>query len=286
MKAAHEFKEKRKFTWISFIILVVFILAAAFCLFPLYAMIVASFKPGSYLVRYGLNVDWDFSVMNFDNYIYLFTGDSNYFTWYKNSIIVTFMQVSMCLFFTSMVGYSLAMYRYKGRNGLFVMVMMVMMVPVEILLLGLYQLFVSMGLMNTYIGAILPFIVAPIAIFFFQQYLSGMPRDFMEAARIDGCTEYGIFFRIFMPLMIPAYAAMLILQSMNSWNNFLWPMMVLRTSSLQTLPIGLRSLITPYGNNYDMLIAGSVLMVLPILIVYLFFQRYFLEGMTAGGIKG
>ncbi len=286
MSKKYDTGETKKFTWASFAILIVFLLAAVFCLFPLYAMIVASFKPGSYLVRYGLNVDWDLSVMNLNNYIYLFSGQSNYFTWYKNSIIVTALHTSLCLFLSSMVGYSLAMYRYKGRNFLFIMVMMVMMVPVEILLLGLYNLFVKLGLMNTYLGAILPFIVAPIAIFFFQQYLSGLPRDFMEAARIDGCTEYGIFFRIFMPLMVPSYAAMLILQAMNSWNNFLWPMMVLRTSSLQTLPIGLRSLITPYGNNYDMLIAGSVLMVLPILIVYIFFQRYFIEGMTAGGVKG
>jgi arabinosaccharide transport system permease protein len=286
LSMAKKFRQKRGFTWISFFLLIAFIGAAVFCLFPLYAMFVASFKPGSYLVRAGLNVDWDLPVMNLNNYKYLFTGDSNYFVWYRNSIIVTFLQVSLCLFLTSMVGFSLAMYRYKGRNTLFIMVMLVMMVPVEILLLGLYQLFIKLGLMNTYMGAILPFVVAPIAIFFFQQYLSGLPKDFMEAARIDGCTEYGIFFRIFMPLLTPAYAAMLILQAMSSWNNFLWPMMVLRTSELQTLPIGLRSLITPYGNNYDMLIAGSVLMVLPILLVYVFFQRYFLEGMTAGGIKG
>lgn len=277
--------EKRKWTPASFVILFIFILVMVFCLFPLYAMFVASFKPGSYLVRYGLNVDWDFSVMNWDNYVYLFSGESNYFIWYRNSIIVTFMHITLCLLFSSMVGYSLAMYRYQGRNFLFVMIMMVMCVPVEVLLLGLYNLYVKLGLMNTFIGAILPFVVAPIAIFFFQQYISGVPKDFMEAARIDGCTEYGVFFRIYVPLIKPAYAAMLILQAMNCWNNFLWPMMVLRTSNLQTLPIGLRSLITPYGNNYDMLIAGSVLMVLPILILYIFFQRYFIEGMTAGGVK-
>lgn len=164
--------EKRKWTQASFVILFIFILAAVFCLFPLYAMLVASFKPGSYLVRYGLNVDWDFSVMNLDNYIYLFSGQSNYFIWYKNSIIVTFLHITLCLLTSSMVGYSLSMYRYKGRNFLFIMIMMVMCVPVEVLLLGLYNLFVKLGLMNTYMGAILPFIVAPIAIFFFQRNCS------------------------------------------------------------------------------------------------------------------
>jgi arabinosaccharide transport system permease protein len=108
----------------------------------------------------------------------------------------------------------------------------------------------------------------------------------MDAARVDGCSEYGIFVRIMMPLMAPAFAAMAILQAMNSWNNFLWPMIVLRTNDMLTLPIGLSSLLTPYGNNYDVLIAGSVLAILPILVVFLFFQRYFIEGMTAGGVKG
>ena len=139
--AKETIQEKRKWTPASFVILFIFILAAVFCLFPLYAMIVASFKPGSYLVRYGLNVDWDFSVMNLDNYIFLFSGQSNYFVWYKNSIIVTFMHITLCLLTSSMVGYSLAMYRYRGRNFLFIMIMMVMCVPVEVLLLGLYNLF-------------------------------------------------------------------------------------------------------------------------------------------------
>jgi arabinosaccharide transport system permease protein len=145
---------------------------------------------------------------------------------------------------------------------------------------------ITLKLINTYAGVIIPFVVAPMPIFFFRQYASGMPKDFLDAGRMDGCSEYGIFFRIMMPLMAPAFGAMAILQAMGSWNNFLWPLIVLRTNEMLTLPIGLSTLLTPYGNNYDILIAGSVLAILPILILFVFFQRYFVSGLTVGGVKG
>lgn len=119
-----------------------------------------------------------------------------------------------------------------------------------------------------------------------MKYLSGLPKDFLDAGRVDSCSEYGIFFRIMLPLAAPSFAAMGILVGMNSWNGFLWPLIVLRTQSKLTLPLGLASLLSPYGNNYAVLIAGSVLAIIPILILFFIFQKYFIEGMTAGGVKG
>jgi arabinosaccharide transport system permease protein len=123
-------------------------------------------------------------------------------------------------------------------------------------------------------------------IFFFRQYAIGMPKELMEAGRIDGCTEYGIFFKIMMPLMKPAYGAMTILLAMGSWNSFVWPLIVMRENVMLTLPVGLQTMLTPYGNNYDMLMSGAVLAVLPIMIVFLFNQKSFIAGMTAGSVKG
>ena len=108
----------------------------------------------------------------------------------------------------------------------------------------------------------------------------------MDATRVDGCSEYGIFFRVIMPLMRPSLAAMGIFVGMNSWNNFLWPMIVLRTTEMQTLPLGLQSLLTPYGNNYDLLLSGAVMSVLPIMIIFLLNQKTFIAGMAAGSVKG
>jgi len=133
---------------------------------------------------------------------------------------------------------------------------------------------------------ILPFVVYPFAIFFFRQYAVTLPRAFLDAGRIDGVSEIGIFFRIMMPLMISAFGAMIILVSLQSWNDFLWPLIVMRTEKMFTIPIGLNSLLTPYGNNYDMLLSGAFVATVPIIIVFLLFQRFFISGLSAGSIKG
>lgn len=272
---------------LSALLLVLFILLAAFALFPFYSLLLASFKPSKELLRYGLNVKLQPELLTFHNYTFLFSAAAKkYMLWYKNSVIISVIYTVCCLVLSSMVGYGLAMYRFKGRNVLFFLVLLVMMVPVEIIMLPLYKLMIVLGMMDTFRGVILPFVVAPLPIFFFRQYAAGMPKDFLDAGRIDGCSEYGIFFRIMVPLMAPAFGAMAILQALASWNSFVWPLIVMKSGGNLTLPIGLASLVTPYGNNYDILIAGSVLAILPILIVFIFFQRYFVSGLTVGGVKG
>lgn len=135
-------------------------------------------------------------------------------------------------------------------------------------------------------GVVLPFVVFPPAVFFFRQYSLSMPEELSDAGKIDGLTDYGIFFRIMVPIMKPAFGAMAILISMNSWNAIVWPMVVLRSSNKLTIPIGLSTLITPYGNNYDMLMPGAVLAVIPIVILFILNQRAFMEGLTVGSVKG
>jgi arabinosaccharide transport system permease protein len=279
-------EQGKKILPVSFLLLLFFICISVFSLLPLFAITLASLKPSTEILRYGLNLKIDLSVMSLENYINIFTEEDRYFNWYKNSLFITAIFTASCLLFSSMVGYGLAVYNFRFKNLIFALVLVVMMIPLEIIMLPLYKLMINLQLMDTLTGAFLPFIVAPIPVFFFRQYASGLPKDFLDAARVDGCTEYGIFFRVMMPLMAPAFSSMLILQALFSWNNFLWPLIVLRSSEKLTLPIGLATLLTPYGNNYQVLIAGSVLAIAPILLVFIFFQRYFIEGMTAGGIKG
>ena len=279
---------KRKHKLVSFLLVLLFAGLAIAALFPLYALLLASIKPASELFRYGLNVRLDFDVMTWANYKAIWAGEGgseHYFLWYRNSLLITVTFTVLCLFLSSMVGYGLAMYRFKGRNLLFALVLAVMMIPVEIILLPLYRLSIDLMIIDTIWGVILPFVVAPLPIFFFPQFALGLPKDFMDAGRIDGCSEMGIFFRIMVPLLLPAFGAMAILQALFSWNNFLWPVIVLRTSDHFTLPIGLTALLSPVGNNYEVLLAGSVLTLLPILILFLLFQRSFIQGLTAGGVK-
>lgn len=255
-------------------------------LFPLLILILSSFRPSSELMTSGISLSIDWSKLNIDNYMYIFTQADAYWQWYINSLFLLVITIILSLFFSSMVGYALAVYNFKGKNLFFVFVVFILMVPFEILMLPLFQMMISSGLVNSYEGVILPMIVAPIAVFFFRQYAIGLPLQLMDAARMDGATEYGIFFKIMLPLMTPSLGAMAILQGLGSWNNFLWPLIILRSNDMFTLPIGLASLLTPYGNNYDVLIAGSVMTVLPIIVLFIFFQRYFISGLTIGGVKG
>ena len=269
--------------------ILLFVLFAILCgiiLIPFYAIALASFKPGEELIRYGLNLKFDLSVMSLDNYTYLFTGQHAYFTWFFNSLLLTVVQVALTLLVSATVAYGFSAYEFKGKNFLFICVLLIMMVPFEILLLPLYTLIFNLGMMNTYSAIVLPGIASAATIFFFRQYLSGIPKEIIAAGRVDGASEYGIYLRLILPIMKPSFAAMAILNGMNSWNNFLWPFMVLSDERKYTLPIGLKTLLTPYGNNYDLLIVGSFFSIVPIFILFVAFQKYFIDGMTAGAVKG
>ena len=256
--------------------------------FPIFALIMASFRPGRDLMRYGIAFG-TLVPRAFDpkNFIELATSrDGVYLTWFKNSAILTILQAGLSLILSSFVGYGLGVYRFRGRSLVFMLVLAVMLVPLQILILPLYKLMSAIGIMNSYAGVVAPFIVSPFAIFFFRQYSLGIPKDYLDAGRIDGLGEFRIFFLLTAPLMAPAFGAMAILMSQQAWNSFLWPLIVMRTGDMFPLTIGLNSLLTPYGNNYDMLIAGSCAASVPIIIVFFFFQRFFISGLSAGGIKG
>ncbi len=279
-------KSKGRKLVVKICMVILFLLIAVMVLLPFWAIFVGSFQEGSMLIRYGLNLKLDFSTANFDNWIMLFTDSGDYFTWFFNSVILTVAQVVLTLLISAFVAYGFAAYEFRFKNFFFICVLLIMSVPFEMIMLPLYVQINDMGLSDSYAAVLLPFIANAMTIFFFRQYLMGTPKEIIEAGRIDGATEYGIFFKLIMPIMKPSFAAMAILNGMNSWNNFLWPLLVLRSSTKYTLPIGLNTLITPYGNNYDLLIVGSFFSVLPILILFLCFQKYFIEGMTAGAVKG
>ena len=268
------------------LIFVLFAILSLIILIPFYILVISSFKPGNDLIRYGINLKLEFDKMSLDNFIFLFTGQHQYFTWFFNSLFLTAVSVIVTLFVCAAVGYGFAMYDFKGKNFLFICVLFVMMVPFEILMVPMYSQIIDMGLIDTYTGIVLPGITSASTVFFFRQYLLGIPKDLISAGRIDGASEYGIFFRIIIPIMKPAFAAMAILNTMGAWNNLLWPLLVLKTDTKFTLPIGLNTLLTPYGNNYDLLIVGSFFSVIPVLIIFLCFQKYFVDGMTAGAVKG
>ncbi len=266
-----------------------FVIMCVIIAFPVVAGLLASFRPGTELIRRGLSIDFDFSTMTLANYRYLFGGNEDsrkYFMWYRNSLLIAIVSVVLTLFICYFVAYGLTMYDFKLRNLLFTLVIATMMVPFEILMLPMYKEVIALNLIDTYAGVILPGLCGASTIFFFRQYLSGLPKELLSAARIDGANEYYISVKIILPLAKPAFASMGILCAMGVWNAILWPLLVLKGAEKFTLPIGLNTLLTPYGNNYDVLIAGSMFGILPIFIIFLLFQKYIIDGMTAGAVKG
>ena len=279
--------DSKKKTVLSVLSTLLMVLVAIFAMVPFAFMFMSSLKPGTEMMRYGLTLKFDPGISSFENYKALNTySDGVYWYWYRSSAIIMVIQTVIGLFFGSLVGYGLSMYRFKGRNLIFTLVLIVMMLPFEILLLPMYQMIIKAKLMNTYFGVVIPYLVPPFMIFFFRQFCSGIPRELLEAGRIDGCSDYGIFFRIMVPIMIPAFGAMTILSCMNSWNNLLWPMIVLQDNKMHTIPIGMGTTITPYGNAYDVLMPGAVMAVVPIVIIYLCAQKTFIAGLTSGSVKG
>lgn len=267
-------------------LIILFAILAILIILPIWVLFVASFKPGGDLLQYGLNLDLNIGRMSLDNYKLLFFGNHEYWSWFFNSILLTIVTVLSTLLVSSFVGYGFAAYNFKGKKVMFIVVLLILSIPLEVVMLPLYKQMSSWGLMDSYVAIVLPFMAHASTIFFFRQYLLGIPKSLLEAGRIDGATEFGIFFRLIMPIMKPAFSAMAILNGMNAWNNYLWPLLVIRSSSKYTLTLGLNTLINPYGDNYSLLIVGSCFSVIPIFILFVAFQRYFIEGMTAGAVKG
>ncbi|MCD7887609.1 MAG: carbohydrate ABC transporter permease [Clostridiales bacterium] len=270
----------------SILIHIVLIILALLILLPIYAIFLASFKPGGLLVQYGLNLELDFSVMSLDNYKLLFSGTSDYWIWFRNSLIITAISVVCTLAVSAFVAYGFAAYEFKFKQAAFLIVLLILSVPFEVIMLPLYKQMTNWGLMDSYVAIVLPFVAHASTIFFFRQYLLGMPIELIESGRIDGANEYSIFLRLIVPIMKPAFAAMAILNGMNAWNNYLWPLLVISSNSKYTLTLGLNTLLSPYGNNYSLLLVGSFFSIVPIFILFVCFQKYFIEGMTAGAVKG
>lgn len=277
---------RRRRSTATWLMLGLFAVIAILVLIPFWAILVATFQDGNLIVQHGLNLGIDLTKANLDNWVMLFTDSGSYFRWFLNSTVLTLIQVVATIAISAFVAYGFAMYDFRFKNALFFCVLLLMSVPFEMLMLPLYIQINDMGLQDTYLAVILPFLAHAVTIMFFRQFLQGIPREIVEAGRIDGLTEFGIFFRLVLPLCKPAIAAMAVLNGMASWNNFLWPLLALRSPENYTLPIGLNTLLTPYGNNYELLLVGSFFSMIPVLLLFLAFQRFFIEGMTAGAVKG
>ncbi|MGR9049705.1 carbohydrate ABC transporter permease [Halobacillus faecis] len=263
--------------------LVIFIMVAGGILvsIPFIWMISSSFKPESEVLAIPPTIIPDNPTL--ENYINLFTN-MNFAVYLRNTLVIVLFSF-LGLLFNAMAGYGFAKYDFKGREKVFYIVLATMMIPGQVTMIPVYLLLNAMGLTNTMTGIILPGLAVAFSIFLFRQFMTTIPDDLIEAARLDGAGEFYIFFRLVMPIAKPIFAVQGILTFIAGWNSFLWPLIIANDESLYTLSVGLSLLQGQYANNFALQMAGAAFMVVPIIIIFSFFQKYIVEGFTMSGIK-
>ena len=267
-------------TWWIYLIAILGLVAVAA---PFVWMFLGSFKTQGELLR--VPPTWLPEAPTTQNYDDLFSK-ANFPRYFLNSAVVALAVTAGNVIFCSMVGYALAKLRFRGRTGLFILVMGTLMVPGVVTFVPLFVLVTNGGLANSYPGLILPFLVSPFGVFLMRQFFSGLPDDLMDAGRVDGTSELGIFARIMLPLTKPALATLAILTFLGSWNNFLWPLVIAQTEDKYTLPVALALYSTGQNaQNFGLLMAGAVVVVVPVLVIFLVFQRHVTRGIAMTGFK-
>jgi alpha-1,4-digalacturonate transport system permease protein len=220
----------------------------------------------------------------FENYTEAFQM-YNYKRYFMNSVIVTSVATLLTLLINSMAAYAFAKYNFRGRDGLFVMTLAMIMIPLQVILIPIYLVVSSLGLVNTYWGMIIPAAATPTGVFILRQYMLTIPDELIEAARIDGAGEFRIFARIVLPLCRPALAVVAIFSILWRWNDFIWPLLIAQKEELYTLPVALALLNGQLVVPYNIVLAMSVMSIIPVLFMFVFMQRQIIQGIAQTGIK-
>ena len=219
-----------------------------------------------------------------DNYRHVW-NDLPFAQWLGNSVLITVIQTITNVFFASLAGFAFARLTFPGRDIIFSVFMASLMIPGIILLVPKFIVLNEFNLINTYAGIMLPGLITVVNIFLMKQFFETIPKDLEEAALIDGCSYFRVFWQIFMPISKPALAAVAIYTFQGAWNEFMWTVIVTTTSDMFTLPVGMNFLKNEFQVNWPLLMAGTILISLPTLMIFLFFQRYFVEGVASSGLK-
>ena len=263
---------------------VVVVLGVAF-IFPFIWMALSSLKTSKEVLA--IPIRFFPSVWNWQSYINVFTmfPDFNFPRFILNSFFVTGAAVLLCLFFSATAGYGFAKYRFRGNNLLFTIVLATIMITFEAIVVPLYILVRQLGIANTYWGMIIPESLTAFGVFMMRQFFYALPNDFLESARIDGANEYVIFARIGLPMAKTALLALVIFHAQWVWNLLLWPMILISNPALRVLPQGIALFKGGYNTPYPEQLAVSVIACLPLLLLYIFLSKYFVQGITMTGLK-
>lgn len=250
---------------------------------PVLYTVITSFKPVSRVFEFPIK--WIPSEFDLENYWGPIVK-GRFYIYFVNSFVVAFSVTAGAMIFGSMAGYSLAKFQYPGRKLFFSLILMVMIIPIEVILVPLSIVVKFLGLINNRAGLILPVLISPMSVFWMRQYMLTIPQDYCEAARVEGVGEAALFFRIMMPMCLPALGALAIFSFMTNWNSLMWPMIVTSSKAVRTVPPAIVAFIGEYEVDWGELFAMSVLSSVPLVILFFFARERLIEGMAIGGLKG
>lgn len=265
-------------------IVVFFTIMSILFLIPFYWMVISSFKPVSDI--FSLAFQFIPQRVTVEAYVELLTTKA-YLTWFWNSFFMTTVHTVATLLISAMAGYALAKYQFRGSKVIFLIILASTMIPLHLRLIPLFLTLNAYRLINTYVGVILPTLASSFGVFFMRQFMLGIDSNLLDAGRIDGASEFRLFWSVALPLAKPALSALGVLTALGFWNDLLWPLIVTRTQDMFPLAVGLASLTSTYRPQYHLLMAGSFLSVLPIMVAYAFARRTFTRGLAiSSGVKG
>jgi multiple sugar transport system permease protein len=260
-------------------------LIALLILLPLVWMVSTSFKPRAWL--FAPEIYWIPPVPSLVNYERLFNNPATPIVrWFANSVFVATLVTLLILFIDALAAYAYARMKFPGRKLIFTLLLATLFMPGIMFLIPNFLTVFRLGLLNNYAGVIIPGLAGVFGVFFLRQFYEALPRELEEAAEIDGASTLQTFFQIVLPLSKPALATLGVLTFLGSWNDFLWPLLILSDRNMLTLPPGLRTLQGAYTSEYGLMMAGAVVVAIPVLFIYIFLQRYIVESVATSGLKG
>ena len=247
---------------------------------PFAYMLGASFKLN--------NEIYEFSLLprepTLENYQRLFQH-SGFLRWFGNSLLIGTVTTASVLFFDSLVGYTLAKFRFRGRYVVFIAILSTLMIPTEMLVLPWYSMAKTFGWLDTYWGIAFPGLMTGFGVFLMKQFFESVPDELLDAARLDGLNEFQVWWQVAMPLVTPALSALAIFTFLGNWTAFLWPLIVITNRDLYTLPVGLASFSGEFQTEWEMVMTGASVATIPTIVVFLLLQRYIIRGITLAGLK-
>jgi len=280
---AAEAGRPRRFSWynlIYYIFLVIFTISA---LGPLIYSFFSSFK--TFHAILAIPPTFFPNPWTWSNYAVILS-DAAFLRWILNAVIYALGATILNALFSAIAGYSLARMQFRGREFIFLLTLSVMMIPLTVTVIPKFLVMNSLHLTNTYLALILPAMAQPFSVFVMTQFMKTLPKELEESAMIDGASRLRTFFQIILPLVRPALVAVAIVSFQGAWNDFLWPLIVLNSRDMYTLPLGLYFFKSAHYTEYNLLIAGSMFNTIPIVILFFIFQRYFIEGAVGSAVKG